>query len=787
MIKQNIRIYLLLMILLALLAFLGTSSKPVAKQAVANLVSEVSPTTSLLASLDLKTIKTIKRYIGDVAVTEEENTINHAIYLDHQIGRPAINHRNYPEAYQTYQKVLAISFNHGSLMGLGIGLNQMATLHSFMGNDEASKELEFIAFEIAEAIDNPYETGVVAMRIARALHADDRKSAIRWRLKAKKLLENTPYRQDYVNLLHYLAEDYRYIGNDEKALSLLKVAYEESLKLNFGRNDLHIKYSIITSYVKSLYWQGKYVEVVDLVNQLLPEHGQDFSINSSRLSMMAFKAYSFDEQGLKDKANAQYLENYFYLNVLRDSKSGVQQRAKFDKNQTWLINASIEGLIKNNQSKAALAILESNKARTLNEILGDDSVKQQQARWNDLNKRQSLEYYQAFTGLNFLHYFLNHNRFVERLKQVQQKFDQEKLTLQVSQNHKTVLNNKMLTESDIEHVQHQLDDKTVVISYFVSNETVYASKVTASKLEFYNLELSPAVLKGNIKTIQLSMLNPDNDYYKEPSQYLYNRLIKPLNLQNGDKIILIPDGELSVIPLGILHDGTTFLEQKFTVKRYPSLRFFEPSEEQAIHTVTYGIACIDPNLEGYRLPPQAETGHFLKGLYKQNLTLLDGQACTISNLEKEINKSPKNSFLHIGAHGRFYNENPMESGIALSYENSTSNFWDAQKMVLTDFNNISLVTLSSCESGRIDMKTPRDTFGIIRALYFGGAKDIIAPLWAVQQISTSLFMQRFYQNYSNTGSVSEALNNAKNAFINDQEYEHPFYWAAFINVGGPKQ
>lgn len=77
-------------------------------------------------SLDEETKASLRHYFEGTSIDPKENSLEQAIRLDHSVGRLQISQGKYREAYRTYQKVLAISYRQGNLMGIGIALNIMA-------------------------------------------------------------------------------------------------------------------------------------------------------------------------------------------------------------------------------------------------------------------------------------------------------------------------------------------------------------------------------------------------------------------------------------------------------------------------------------------------------------------------------------------------------------------------------------------------------------------------------------------------------------------------------------
>ncbi len=67
-----------------------------------------------------------------------------------------------------------------------------------------------------------------------------------------------------------------------------------------------------------------------------------------------------------------------------------------------------------------------------------------------------------------------------------------------------------------------------------------------------------------------------------------------------------------------------------------------------------------------------------------------------------------------------------------------------------------------------------------------GAKAVMASLWQVSDLSTSLLMQNFYSNLAK-GNITKtaALRQAQLSLLNgnQRQFTHPYYWSAFILIG----
>jgi CHAT domain-containing protein len=75
--------------------------------------------------------------------------------------------------------------------------------------------------------------------------------------------------------------------------------------------------------------------------------------------------------------------------------------------------------------------------------------------------------------------------------------------------------------------------------------------------------------------------------------------------------------------------------------------------------------------------------------------------------------------------------------------------------------------------------------GLTRGLLAAGARAAVVSLWPVDDASTGLFMETFYQTLRAGASPAAALRAAQHRLqaMAGRGYQNPYYWAPFIVVG----
>ncbi len=743
-------------------------------------------------ALDEETKANIRHYFEGVAIDPKENNLNHAISLDHSVGRPQISQGKVREAYQTYQKVLAISYRQGSLMGIGIALNIMADLSYRANNLDEALFTTLLAYKVAQAMRNKEEIGVVELSFARMLKDQDSSLSVMWLLRAKENLKDSRYKEDYVRALPSLASSLSGLGDDEKASKVLAEAWELAQPLGNAPTQKWTKSEVAIAYADDLarvHKHEKAIEVLQSAQALFSASERNTETYTGILYRLARS-----HTGLKHQAEAAryYLAAYANYELTRANAPGEEARAQLDQNNKGLVDDFVDYHLQSKDFAAALALLESNKSRTLNDIFEDPSYKQTQDQWKEMERRHAKEFADLLESPGDELPPVKGQDMMPKIVALWQKQDGERRTLQTSLQLKEMTVTRSLSKEHVEEIRRRLPSDVAVLSFFIREGRASLFVISQRGVQYVPLTGDTPEYHRAVQQLRVALTNPHNDFYREPAQWLFKNILAP-GIKALPKTVRIlvysPDGLLSRIPLGALMDGEKFFGDRYAVYRIPSLRYATSISAVKASPVRSGILCVDPDISGSRLPFQQEAGRAIEKLYGKSVTSLVGKDCAESKLVAAIKSHQQPTFLHIGAHGNFYPLNAMDSTIWLSPEEGSgvqSQAWNAKAMATVEMQNVDLVTLSSCESGLTDPKVQRDIFGIARAFFFAGVKRMVAPLWAVHDQATAEFMQAFHTAYGRNTPAVLALQQAQRALMKTERYRHPFYWSAFVLTGAAR-
>ena len=118
-------------------------------------------------SLDEETKAEIIDYFRGLRIPPEENNLDFSRSLD-SVGRSQLSEGNDEEAHSIYQKVLAISYQQGSLKGIGTALLALSEIAERGDHQGEALGIVMLLSKMAEALGNE-EKEVMELRLARLL------------------------------------------------------------------------------------------------------------------------------------------------------------------------------------------------------------------------------------------------------------------------------------------------------------------------------------------------------------------------------------------------------------------------------------------------------------------------------------------------------------------------------------------------------------------------------------------------------------------------------------------
>ena len=302
----------------------------------------------------------------------------------------------------------------------------------------------------------------------------------------------------------------------------------------------------------------------------------------------------------------------------------------------------------------------------------------------------------------------------------------------------------------------------------------------------YSTPIDRAKLEEVIANLRHTIPIRSRRKFYQPAQQLYNWLIRPalkdLADSNIETLVFIPDGAFRNIPMAVLHDGEQYLIEQYNIAFTPGLQLLAPRPLEKLELKTLAAGLTEER-EGFA--PLDYVQIELEDIKEQvDSTVLLDSGFTQKALQKKL-ESADYPIVHIATHGQF--SSLLEETFLLAWDSRIDiKQLDSMLHHTTSSGNyeaIELLVLSACETASGDKWAALGLAGMaVRA----GARTTIATLWSVQDRSTAVLMDNFYQHITEPKadmSKSKALREAQLDLINSAEYNHPLYWAPFILLG----
>ncbi|RKZ93487.1 MAG: hypothetical protein DRR19_00925 [Candidatus Parabeggiatoa sp. nov. 1] len=503
-------------------------------------------------------------------------------------------------------------------------------------------------------------------------------------------------------------------------------------------------------------------------------------------------------------------------------------------------NASFAA-VRLNKIEQALLILEQGKTRLLNEALRmrisrplsvPDDI------WATFEQAATL-----VKALPSVHARLQHQKthllhtYTEYEQQVQERYSALDKTIQKIREYLP----KFLKPIDLKTVKNILPDERTALIAFCITESGSVGFIITQKFGIQSVDVPDFTTTSLRVLTQGADDNPDwggwIKYYNNKDETLWHTIIENTLAELGKKLlspilarcpapttqlIFLPSGRLFLFPLHAINISTEPLKRvcdHYQVTYAPSLEVLLGCHEKAKRPVNNNFyAVLNPTQD---LAYATIEGNAIAGFFTQSQ--MDTEQ--MGTKQAVITGVECRSYVHFSCHGYYNLNKPTLSGLNLADSRLTLAELQSDRVNLSDAR---LVTLSACETGLTDVfkGSPDEFIGLPAGFMLAGVPCVVSSLWPVPELSTALFMERFYANHLNNGmDFAKALHEAQrwvctlpakqvaiyaehayqqsansqyeaNLFQDWRYYrhlathqpttrpfEHPYYWAAFTVYG----
>jgi len=354
----------------------------------------------------------------------------------------------------------------------------------------------------------------------------------------------------------------------------------------------------------------------------------------------------------------------------------------------------------------------------------------------------------------------------------------------------------------LEDAQSLLDDRTLAVTYAVTQDRTYLFALTRRGLALHEVALGRTALEQRTRGFREALAGRRLEV-AALGRTLCADLLGPVRKQlaSSTRLLIVPDGPLWELPFQALKcTASRYLLEERAIAYAPSLTALR---EMATHRAPPGpardtvLAVGDPSFgEPQRrqiagllrdgalgpLPDAAAEARAIERFYGPGSSVFIGPEARETRVKAEAGR---HRVLHFAAHGILNDASPLYSQLVLARPKGTEDddglleAWEIMEMSLP----ADLAVLSACESGRGRVSQGEGLVGLSWAFSVAGCPTTVVSQWKVDSRSTSRLMRRFHRDLADGRPTADALRAAALAVKADPLYAHPFYWAGFVVVG----
>lgn len=299
----------------------------------------------------------------------------------------------------------------------------------------------------------------------------------------------------------------------------------------------------------------------------------------------------------------------------------------------------------------------------------------------------------------------------------------------------------------------------------------------------YPIAMAPEELARGVRALREAIADRSDDW-ADISRRLRHAIFGAVASDLGglQRLDLVAPGVFAFVPFAALHDGQSFLIERFEL----AIRTGQPGRPPAQSVPrTWRVAALGATTAGPDLEPLPGVHDELAHLttFAGFRSRIDGDF-TADALREELAAAPQ--LVHVASHFHFLPARPHLSTLALG--DGTALPIAALSGPEYDFSAVELLVLAACDTGVSD-SLDIGVEGLAGLAQAKGAGTVVASLWQVPDTGTARVMSHFYAGLGKQqrADIPSALAAAQRAMIADSTNTTPFGTSRGGGIGGGRR
>jgi len=282
---------------------------------------------------------------------------------------------------------------------------------------------------------------------------------------------------------------------------------------------------------------------------------------------------------------------------------------------------------------------------------------------------------------------------------------------------------------------------------------------------------------------------------------LYAALLEDIpDVEMQDRLIIVPDGHLHLLPFDALVDaGGRYLVSSHTITYAPSataMYFVNSGPHKPAERGLLGVGGIPygqtaelsklATLRGYISSPLVDLPASKEevlaadaSVHSGSNTLLIGPGATKSAFEHSALDQQR--IIHLAVHGVANEKHPDRAALILlnDPQSGDDGILEGNEIALLH-TNADLVVLSACDTAVGRLQGEEGIANLSLGFQLAGARTVVSTLWSIDDTTALYLMKRFYAHLAEKNTVAQALTAAKRDMLKTYGAQAiPYYWAGY--------